>query len=179
MKITFVRHAQTTANRDGYFAGRLDCHITENGFKEASKLCLNENFTKVYCSPLQRTTETLYAFMPNSKPIIDSRIIEMDVGIWQGQYKKEISEPLIKQFLEGEYLPEGAESITQTDNRVSDFIIDMFNTNDENENILVVTHNGVIRSVKRLFANKNTPIMSENLETFTIDTSDFKKYREQ
>lgn len=177
MKITFVRHAQTTANRDGYFAGRLDCHITEDGFKEASKLFPNENFDQIYCSPLQRTTETLHAFMPNAEPIIDPRITEMDVGVWQGQSKEKISAPLIKQFLEGDYLPEGAESIAQTDNRVSDFITDMFNKHSEDDNILVVTHNGALRAVKRLFKEKNSPIMSKNLETFTIDSSDFQKYR--
>lgn len=177
MKITFVRHAETTANKDGYFAGRLDCHITEDGFREASKLFPNENFDEYYCSPLQRTTETLHAFMPDVKPIIDERITEMDVGVWQGQYKKEISAPLIKQFLEGEYLPDGAESIAQTDRRISDFITDMFDKHRENENILVVTHNGALRAVKRLFNEKNSPIMSKNLETFTIDSSDFQKYR--
>ncbi|MFG6318513.1 MAG: histidine phosphatase family protein [Clostridia bacterium] len=177
MKITFLRHAQTTANRDGYFAGRLDCHITDTGFKEASQLFPNAKFDAIYCSPLQRTSETLHAFMPTAKPIIDDRITEMDVGIWQGQYKEQITAPLIKKFLDGEYLPDGAESISETDARISDFISDMFNSHNENDNILVVTHNGSLRSVKRLFANGNNPIMSKNLETFTIDSSDFQKYK--
>lgn len=177
MKITFLRHAQTTANRDGYFAGRLDCHITETGFEEASKLFPNTKFDAIYCSPLQRTSETLHAFMPTAKPIIDDRITEMDVGVWQGQYKKNLGAPLIKQFLDGEYLPEGAESISETDARVSEFITDIFNKYNENDNILVVTHNGALRSIKRLFNTGNNPIMSKNLETFTIDSSDFQKYK--
>lgn len=177
MKITFLRHAETTANRDGIFAGHLDCDITEKGFEEASHLKFEEDFSFIYCSPLKRTSQTLYAFSPNTIPIIDKRIIEVDVGIWQGQSKTSLTKPLIQQFVAGNYLPKGAEKIEDTDKRVADFIIDLFNKHSENDNILVVTHNGTIRSVKRLFPEKSKSVMSKNLETFTIDSDDFKKYK--
>ena len=173
MKITFLRHAETTANRDGIFAGHLDCDITDKGFKEASQLKFDENFNFTYCSPLKRTIQTLHAFSPNTTPIIDKRIIEVDVGCWQGQSKKILTEPLVKQFLDGNYLPQGAESIESTDARVADFIKDLFSKHSENDNILVVTHNGAIRSVKRLFPEKVNSFMSKNLETFTINSDDF------
>ena len=176
-KITFLRHAQTTANRDGIFAGRLDCSITEEGFNEAKKLFPTEKFNITYCSPLKRTSETLHAFSPNTTPIIDSRITEVDVGTWQGKEKSLIGKDLVKEFLLGNFLPEGAESIESTDERIKDFIIDIFNKSSEYDNILVVTHNGVIRSVKRLFPDKVDTLMSKNLETFSIDTKDYIQFR--
>lgn len=177
-KITFLRHAQSTANKDGIFAGRLDCSITEEGFKEAQKLFPNEKFNIIYCSPLKRTSQTLHAFLPNTTPIIDERITEVDVGIWQGKLKSSLENDLINQFLLGNYLPEGAESINNTDERVKSFITDIFNKYSENDNILVVTHNGAIRSVKRLFPDKVDALMSKNLEFFSIDTKDYIKFEE-
>lgn len=176
-KVTFLRHAESTANKAGIFAGRLDCEITNEGFLEAKKLFNNEKFDAIYCSPLKRTSQTLHAFLPNSTPIIDERITEMDVGIWQGKLKSSIGKELISDFLSGYFLPDGAESINETDKRVKSFIIDIFNNYSESDNILVVTHNGALRSVKRLFNKSEFPLISKNLETFYIDSHDFAKFQ--
>lgn len=178
-KVTFLRHAQTTANRDGIFAGRFDCNITEEGFREAQKLFPNKKFDIIYCSPLKRTSQTLHAFLPNATPIIDERITEIDVGIWQGKQKYNLGKELINQFFSGDFLPAGAESIENTDKRVKSFVIDIFNQYSEDDNILVVTHNGAMRSIKRLFPDKVNHLMSNNLENFSIDTNDYIKFINQ
>lgn len=174
IKVTFLRHAQTTANRDGYFAGLLDVDITNEGSSQASNLFKNKDFTKIYCSPLKRTIQTLHSFKPNVTPTIDNRIKEIDVGEWQGKLKSEIGKEKIKEFLEGKYLPNGAESIEETDIRIKNFIVDIFSNSNKDDDILVITHNGAIRSVKRLFPYKVNVLESQNLETFTIDENDYK-----
>lgn len=175
-KVTFLRHAQTTANRDGIFAGRFDCNITEEGFRAAQNLFPNEKFDFIYCSPLKRTSQTLHAFSPKTIPIIDERIIEVDVGEWQGKLKSTLEKDLISKFLLGNFIPNGAESVEQTDARIKSFITDIFSKYSENDNILVVTHNGAMRSIKRLFPDKINNLMSQNLENFCIDTNDYIKF---
>ena len=36
-KVMFIRHAKTTLNKEGKFAGRTDCDTTEEGLKEAKE----------------------------------------------------------------------------------------------------------------------------------------------
>ena len=37
-KIVFIRHAESEYNRDGIWAGRVDCSLTEKGIESAKKL---------------------------------------------------------------------------------------------------------------------------------------------
>ena len=79
-KVILMRHAKTTLNQEGRFAGITDCNITEEGAKLAKEsfAYTNEDFDYIYVSPLKRTSQTLDAIMPEHiEPIIDDRIIEI------------------------------------------------------------------------------------------------------
>lgn len=179
--VRFVRHAETELNKLGIFTGRTDCNITEEGFEDAKKL-LNEDekkFDYIYCSPLKRTNQTLQAILPGIKPIIDERIIEISLGEWEGKRKNTFDENLLALYRAGQYIPPGAETTSQVDNRVCNFIESIFENYQNDEKILVVTHNGVMRSIKRNFVKSYDDIMSKNLGSIILTDEDFKFYEQK
>lgn len=55
----------------------------------------------------------------------------------------------------------------------------MFNLYSENEKILIVTHNAFIRSLKRLFIDKDKVEEPKNVEIFRIDNEMYQKMLEK
>lgn len=180
VNVVFIRHAESEYNRDGIWAGRADCNLTEKGIEAAKKLGQNlkDDFDVIYCSPLKRTKQTLNSIFPNVTPIYDDRIIEISIGVWENKKKKLFDDKLIDLFRKGLYTPPGAETHEDVDKRVISFIEDIFTNYNNNEKILVVTHNGVMRSIKRLFIKSQDILMSKNLETITLSNIDYKRFKE-
>lgn len=178
--LIFIRHAETDFNRDGIFAGRTDCNITKEGFEKAKNLLRKDqkHFDYIYCSPLKRTKQTLEAIIPGSVPIVDERITEISIGEWEGKKKDSIDKDLVALYRYGQYTPPGAETTSQVDKRVCNFVKSLFENYQDDEKILIVTHNGVMRSIKRNFINEYSNIMSKNLGCIVL-TEEHLKYYEQ
>lgn len=177
-KIVFIRHAESEYNRDGIWAGRVDCSLTEKGIKAAKELgnTIENNFEAIYCSPLKRTKQTLEAIFPDAKPIFDNRIIEISIGEWENK-KKDLFDPHLRElFRKGLYMPPGAESHQDVDKRVCNFVEELFEKYNNNERILVVTHNGIIRSIKRNFIKTSQNLMSTNLGMISLNDSAYEYY---
>ena len=172
MPITFLRHAETEFNRANLFCGTSDCNITESGRKLAQNL-RNEFtcFDYYYCSPLKRTSQTLNAIFPDAIPIIDERITEICLGVWEGIPKTSVNQELRNAFKNGNFAPEGAENSECAQERVLSFLNYMFDTYTADEKILVVTHNGFLRTTANLLGLKQ---ISKNLEYFTINCADYQ-----
>lgn len=179
--LIFIRHAETDFNRDGKFAGRTDCDITQEGFKETQKLGqhVEKNFDYIYCSPLKRAKQTLDAIIPGSVPIIDERIIEISLGELEGKKKSSFDKDLVELYKVGQYTPPRAENSLQVDKRVCDFIESLFSKYKNDEKILIVTHNGIMRSIKRNFIRGYSNIMSKNLESIVLTEENFKYYKQK
>lgn len=178
LKLIFIRHAESEYNKAGIFAGKIDCRITEEGFNKAKEL-LKENekkFDYIYCSPLKRALETLQALIPRSNPIIDERISEICLGEWEGKRKELLDKNLMNLYRIGKYTPIGAETMMQVDTRVCDFVESLFNTYKNNESILIVTHNGIMRAIKRNFVKNYEDITSKNLGTIILTDEDYAYY---
>ena len=179
-KLIFIRHAESEYNKAGIFVGRTDCNITQEGIEQAKKLWKEEKqFNEIYCSPLKRAKQTLEALIPNSNPIIDERIVEASIGEWTGKKKDKINKDLVDLFRVGKYTPHGAETPKEIDKRVCNFVEDLFHKYQNDEKILIVTHNGIIKSIKRNFMKNYENIMSKNLEIVTIGEKEFEYYLEQ
>ena len=177
-KIVFIRHAESEYNRDGIWAGRVDCSLTEKGIESAKKLgnTIENNFDAIYCSPLKRAKQTLEAIFPNAKPIYDERIIEISIGEWEDKKKDLFDTHLRELFRKGLYTPPGAESHQDVDKRACNFVEELFEKYKNNERILVVTHNGIIRSIKRNFLEPAQNLMSTNLGMISLNDSDYEYY---
>ena len=148
MELIFVRHGRTELNDLGCFLSRTDCDMTDEGFKQAGevKSLLREvSFDGVYVSPLQRTVQT--AEVLNREYRLDSRLLEMNFGVFEGLQYTEIEKryPDTLKSWNADYqkfrIP-GGESLEDLFDRVESFIEDM---RKNHERILVVTHGGVIR----------------------------------
>lgn len=171
MTVTFIRHGETDFNKSNLFCGISDCSITEEAKYNALKLKnVLPEFDYYYCSPLKRTQETLKAIFPNSIPIIDDRIIEISLGVWEGLPKTSVNQELRSKFKNGDFTPEGAENNENVETRIKDFLNNLFTTYSSDERVLVVTHNGVLRTISRLL---NINQINNNLEYFTIDLNNY------
>lgn len=175
--LKFIRHAETTLNRDGIFCGRTDCDVTSDGLEKARNLLkdVEKDFDVIYVSPLKRTKQTLDVILPNSNPIIDQRITEASLGEWEGNRKSDFDPNLVAMYRVGKYFPLGAETNEEVDKRVCDFVESLF-CKYITEKILIVAHNGVMKSIKRNFVKDYDNIMSKNLEMITITDTEFEYY---
>ncbi len=177
LNLTFIRHAETILNKSGVFCGRTDCDVTSEGLEKAKTLLKDEEkyFDEIYISPLKRTKQTLDVIIPDSNPITDERIIEASLGEWEGKKKSSVTPDLLALYRFGKYTPLGAETPEDIDKRVCNFVESLF-YKYQNERILIVTHNGVMKSLKRNFIKDYGNIMSKNLETIIITDVEFKYY---
>lgn len=176
--IVFMRHAKTTLNKEGKFAGRTDCDITPEGLEEARKSfkLTKDDFDYYYCSPLKRTQQTLEAVIPGQKPIIDERIIERDLGEWEDKPYDEVPEPLKEKYVKGQYDPVGSETHDNIRRRVCNFVQELFEKYSKDDRILVVTHAGVVRQVRDVFLPEKKKGKIKNSELFTITDEEYEKY---
>ena len=173
MKIVILRHAETELNNSGKFCGRTDCNITENGKSITAKLANIEpfvsGFNAIYVSPLKRTIQTLKAIYPNCEYIVDERLIEISLGSWEGKNKKSVNQMERKNFINGLYTPPNAEeSHKEVILRIKSFFEEIDKLYKESDKILLVTHNGVIRTIKQLMGMDK--IKTKNSDFFEIDS---------
>jgi alpha-ribazole phosphatase len=155
MNLYFVRHGETECNKSKFYYGKMDISITQEGIvqaKKVSQILKNVNFNRVYVSEMKRTEQTAKAILDNRKCSMtkDSRINERNFGVFEGKSYDEIK----KKFPEKWELwcedwkntvPQEGESYIQFYSKVKDFMDDILKLKDDN--ILIVTHSGVIRSI--------------------------------
>ena len=176
--VTFMRHAKTTLNEEGKFAGRSDCDITPEGLKKAQEFSdyKLEDFDYYYCSPLKRTKQTLEAVIPGAEPIIDERIIERYLGDWEDKPYDTLSDAIIESYIKGYYNPPNSESYASVKKRVCDFMEEIFEKYKPEDRILVVSHAGVIRQIRDSFLPNMPKGKISNASTLVVTDVNYKEY---
>lgn len=164
MKITLIRHAESTYNQKKLLQGQIDCELSEKGLKDTKERSKNfpTDFNICYCSPLKRTIQTAEILVPNLNVIYDERLIERGLGDWENMPNTDEKQFLLK----NKTVPPNGETFEALDNRISEFL-EVLKTKYHDEKILVVTHGGVIYAMHRILGLKVKPI--ENLEMVTIE----------
>lgn len=97
-KIILVRHCQAEGNEKRFFQGRIDTDITEKGKKQIEATVnrlRDEPIDVMYSSPLKRALTTAKSIaeshsIPEESIITDDDLMEIDAGIWDGLYIKDI-----------------------------------------------------------------------------------------
>ena len=116
---------------------------------------------KIYTSPLVRATETATIISNHVTPIfIDERLIEINLGGYDGRYEDEISQEIGKH--EYEYwrsrnftLPApGGESIADVMVRAKDFLGEIAKSKP-NEQLGIVAHQGVLIALKSVISGQS------------------------
>lgn len=170
-QLFFIRHGQTEANIKGILTGTLETNLTQKGIEDANKLSkqLTQEFDFYYCSPLKRTHQTLKAIKGDIEFLVDERITEVSSGDWQGKLKEELPEKEYTLYKKGLLSPPNGETLQDVDKRIKSFLGEMFKKYNNNEKILIVTHNGFMRSLKRLFVETDKVEEPKNLEIFEVN----------
>lgn len=177
-EIVLIRHAESIDNKKGLWSGRTNCNLTEAGRKAAHELGqhLKNDFNEIYCSPLTRTKETLKEIFPDVIPIYDERLVEISIGSWEQTKKEDYDETLKSLFRQGIYSPPNGEYHQDVDERITSFLTELFETKQDKK-ILVVTHNAILRAIKRNFIKDYKNIMSKNLEMITLTEENYNYYK--
>lgn len=167
MNLYILRHGQTDYNLMGKFQGRVDIPLNENGIKqvkETAKELSIIQFDKVFSSPLRRTIQTA-EFVTKQETTIDNRIIERSFGLLEGKESITDYEERVE-----EYQIETIENLTQ---RVYNFLDDILNRYQQNDNILIATHACVARMIECYFTRKS---YAEVQKYYELGNGQYKKY---
>ncbi|MCX6090756.1 MAG: histidine phosphatase family protein [Candidatus Atribacteria bacterium] len=153
MKDIFVmRHGDTHATENGYFAGWSDIPLSEKGKRriQTAKQTLNGiEFGKVYVSPLSRTLETARMVIGEDHHLyLHEAIKERFFGNWEGKSWDGLEKEFPDEMREWKrdplaFVPPQGESFSDVLRRVQIFWDHLTALDDEA--YLVVTHAGIIR----------------------------------
>jgi len=125
--------------------------LTDTGREQVRNtafLLQNKGITKILCSPLLRCRQTLEELDLSCATHFNDLLREIDFGRWEGKNFAEIvqyDQELVDSWVASpdDFSFPGGESLTSFRNRVKNFKTQMESLVDEN--ILVITHGGVIR----------------------------------
>ena len=151
--IYLVRHGAIDPMPVRCFIGQTDLPLSPVGRKQSERLgmqCQDIVFSQVWCSDLQRASETAAIVMQNRSTAIHSSpaLREINLGEWDGLAMSQVRDQFPEHWLaRGEnidhFRPPGAESFYDLQQRVVPFIRHI--AAESSGNSLIVTHAGVIR----------------------------------
>jgi len=164
MKITFVRHGQSEANLAGIIQGcTVDTPLSPKGVEDtrAAAPGFTERYDVCFCSHLMRARQTAGILFPYLEPIIDDRLIERGLGVWENTlYTPE------RRLLEYEMTPEGGERFEEVEARARDFM-DMLKRDYGDKKVVCVSHAGTIFSVLEICGIKGVEL--HNVEAVEVE----------
>ena len=162
MKIYLIRHSESQDDIINCYGGASDWDLTENGAKkvEAFRPIYEKfNIQKVFTSPLKRAYKTAEILNKNTNVKIE-KIFELHetnhYGYLTGLEKnlaQELFEYLLKkpEYQNASYYNRkcfpGGESADMLDERVQNVFNKIVKTHNHLQNIAIVTHGGVLRSL--------------------------------
>lgn len=163
MKLIFIRHGQTDWNVQGKIQGSYDSELNATGIEQAMSLSeklfnLNYKFSKIYSSPQKRALKTAEILSKSSNVdyISVKDLQEMNMGKWEGLSWREVEENYPNEYKEWHLnrrytkTPEG-ESYQDMLERVLKAIHKIINEN--NENVVIVSHSAVIMCLQCYVTN--------------------------
>lgn len=149
-----VRHGESEWNVLGKWQGRADTLLTDAGRSQArraatSLLSSGIALDYIVASTLSRARETaeiIASTLNMPAPIVDERLIETDVGPWEGLREHEI-EAGWPNHLRDRRTPPEFEPPHVVFERASAALVEYSRAG---QRVLIVSHSGVIRTVRRL-----------------------------
>ena len=143
MKVTFYRHGQSMANLRGIIQGSsVDTPLSEKGIADAVKASehARRDFDICFCSHMMRARQTAEILFPYLEPVVDDRLIERGLGVWEGELYDDS-----RRLLEYTMTPEGGEDFRDVEARLRDFL-EMLRRDYPDKKVVCVSHAGAIWS---------------------------------
>jgi len=160
--LILISHGETTAQRDNIVSGQLNDRLTDGGQlenTEAGRSLADYDIDAVFCSDLERcqyTADTIILennFSNDVKLILVQELRERSFGSLEGMpfpvVRKELP-PRKYKLWERDYFeaPPMGESLQDVEQRVIPYLKEnVFPMADDNKNILIVSHNDVIKTI--------------------------------
>ena len=153
MKLALVRHAITGWNLEKRVQGRVDQPLSDIGRQQFAALVIPAAYRdyRWYCSPLRRATES--ARLLGLKDFtLDSALIEMHWGDWEGEILKPLRKRLGDEMRDNEsrgldFRPPGGESPRDVRLRLQPWLRDVARAGQDTA---AVVHKGIIRCIYAL-----------------------------
>lgn len=172
--LLLIRHGQTEWNLMKRWQGRAESQLTDLGRAEAVcagiHLAQMDPFDEIWASPLIRAHDTAHILSTTigTSPIhTDSRLIETDVGAWEGLTLAELERGW-PGYLAQRRQPEGFESDAEVISRITAFSGDRIHSG---RRCLAVCHSGVMRTLRRHLGVTDHRI--SNLGGYWLDKGEF------
>ena len=150
-RVLVVRHGRSVWNAEGRWQGHADIALDDEGQLQAAAAAeVLGSFDAIWASDLQRArlTAQIIAELHGTGPVlVDARLRETDVGPWEGLRHAEV-EAGWPGFLAERRRPEGFEDYGAAAERALAALVDIAAAHRGGE-VLVVSHGGVIRAVRR------------------------------
>lgn len=154
LPLIVVRHGESEWNVLGKWQGRADTRLTDAGRVQAAtaaRRLLDSGITvdRVVASSLSRALETatiIAKVLELTPPVVDERLVETDVGPWEGLREHEI-ESVWPNYLRDRRTPPNFEPPHEVFARASEALREQVAAAGR---VLVVSHSGVIRTIRRL-----------------------------
>jgi probable phosphoglycerate mutase len=152
-----VRHGETEWNVERRYQGQLDSALTVTGRAQSRTLVARlarHSVAALYSSDLGRAQETarVCAEATGLKVILDSRLREQHLGIFQGLLKSEIREKFPDEYRrfksDPDYVVPGGESARQSSARVI-VCLEEIATRHAGQQLAIVAHGGTASSLLR------------------------------
>ena len=174
MNLIFMRHGEATDNVKGLISDKeiYWSVLTEDGIKTVKETVnlLPANINTMYVSPFPRTVQTAnYVFekYPNINVHIDNRIREIFYGKYSHAKNNNELDEIRRKQIAGDYFTrfgDFGENKYEIEKRLTEFLLDVYNNNNKNSTVLIVSHGSITSYMKRILNVK-----SEHLEKGKID----------
>jgi len=163
MKVYIIRHAEKAkGNFRVPHLPHQDQPLSQMGWEQSRKLWLylgDKQISAIYVSVYQRTGQTIeyVAQQLGITPVIDDRLNEIDIGVVGPMSDEEVQEKFpefMKAFTErtGDFRFPGGETGEEACHRIASFLEEKRQVHS-NENIVLVTHEGLIRQLMCYIVN--------------------------
>jgi probable phosphoglycerate mutase len=173
-RILLARHGETDWNRLGRWQGQADPPLNEDGRRQAAALAeqlVGDGIAAIYSSDLRRASETADAIGARLglEAVLDRGLREMDVGSWSGLTHAEIEERFPEGFARwrrGQIGHDGETNEEHTERVVA--AVERIAATHESQTVVVVTHGGSIRALRRHAAGDPGEVLS-NCDTVAME----------
>ncbi|MBQ9162846.1 MAG: histidine phosphatase family protein [Clostridia bacterium] len=174
--LLFVRHGESEANREKFFAGQADVALLPEGEEQAAMtaryIAENHQVSRVYASDLCRAKRTgeIIAEASGAELLICPELREIYAGEWQGKKFDILEEEYRDGYARwrqdiGNCICDGGESVCALAERVFAVCVEIAEKND-GKTVVIATHATPIRAFlclgkgKRMDDMKNIPWVS-------------------
>jgi len=189
MNLIFMRHGEATDNVKELISDKeiYWSILTDEGIKTVmeSVNLLPNNIDAMYVSPFPRTIQTAYYVFkkyPNINVHIDNRIREIFYGKYSHKKNNSELDEIRKKQIDGDYFirfGEYGDNKFDIENRLTKFLLDVYNNNDKDNTVLIVSHGSITSYMKRILNVKSGHLKKGKIDVFNdVDFNNLIKHNE-